>query len=143
MKNILLGIDFHDKTDELFAKTIDFMKQLNAKLWLLHVAAPDPDFVGFEAGPQSIRDRRADKLWEEHSKISDLTKIAEKEGIDTEGLMIQGATIESILEKSEKLNIDLIIAGYHEHNFFYDTFFGNTSLQIIRKSKIPVLVIPL
>ena len=143
MKNILLGIDFHDKTDELVAKTIDFMKQLNSKLWLLHVAAPDPDFVGFEAGPQSIRDRRADILWEEHRKISELTTLAEKEGIDAEGLMIQGATIESILEKSEKLNIDLIIAGYHEHNFFYDAFFGNTSLQIIRKSKIPVLVIPL
>ena len=123
MKNILIGIDFHDKTDGVVAKTIDFMKQLNAKLWLLHVAAPDPDFVGFEAGPQSIRDRRADKLWEEHRKISELTTLAEKEGIDAEGLMIQGATIESILEKSEKLNIDLIIAGYHEHNFFFTMLF--------------------
>lgn len=143
MKNVLVGIDFNDKTDELIKKSVDFAKSLNAKIWLLHVAAPDPDFIGFEAGPQFIRDQRADKLWEEHKKLGELANNIEQQGVDADGLLIQGATLETILEESIKLDIDLIIAGYHEHNFLYDAFFGNTSLQIIKHSSIPVLVFPL
>lgn len=143
MKNILLGIDFHDKTDELIRKSVEFAKLINAKLWLLHVAAPDPDFVGFEAGPQFIRDERADRLREEHKQLWNYSEDIEKQGVDADGLLIQGGTIETIIEESIKLNIDFIIAGYHEHNFLYDAFFGNTSIQIIKNSKIPVLVFPL
>lgn len=143
MKNILLGIDFHDKTEDLIQHSVDFAKKIGAKLWLLHVASPDPDFVGFEAGPQFIRDERAEKLWDEHKKLWKYTQNIEQQGVDADGLLIQGATIETILEESIKLNIDLIIAGYHEHNFLYNAFFGNTSIQIIKESKIPVLVIPL
>ena len=143
MKNILLGIDFHDKTETLIQKAVAFTKQINAKLWLLHVAAPDPDFIGFEAGPQFIRDERADKLWDEHKKLWNFKQEIEQQGVDAEGLLIQGATIETILEESIKLEIDVIITGYHEHNFLYNAFFGNTSIQIIKNSTIPVLVFPL
>lgn len=143
MKNVLVGIDFHDKTEDLIQKSVAFAKQINAKLWLLHVASADPDFIGFEAGPQFIRDERADKLWEEHKQLWVIRQNIEQQGLDAEGLLIQGATIETILEESVKLNIDLIISGYHEHNFFYNAFFGNTSFQIIKESKIPVLVFPL
>lgn len=143
MKNILLGIDFHDKTETLIQKAVAFTKQINAKLWLLHVAAPDPDFIGFEAGPQFIRDERADKLWDEHKKLWNYKQEIEQQGVDAEGLLIQGATIETILEESIKLEIDVIITGYHEHNFLYNAFFGNTSIQIIKNSTIPVLVFPL
>ncbi|MBT8394490.1 MAG: universal stress protein [Flavobacteriaceae bacterium] len=143
MKNILVGIDFHDQTEELISKSVEIADQLKAKLWLLHVASPNPDFVGYEAGPEFIRDKRADILWSEHKKISDYTKGIKEKGVDAEGLLIQGATIETILTESIKLDIELIIAGYHEHNFFYNAFFGNTSVQIIKESKIPVLVFPL
>lgn len=143
MKNILVGIDFHDKTEDLIQRSVEFAKKTKAKLWLLHVASPDPDFVGFEAGPQFIRDERAEKLWDEHKKLWEYTQNIEQQGVDADGLLIQGATIETILEESVKLDIDLIIAGYHEHNFLYNAFFGNTSIQIIKESKIPVLVIPL
>ncbi len=143
MKNILVGIDFNEQTEELISKSIIFAKQLKAKLWLLHVASPDPEFVGYEAGPQFIRDNRADILWNEHKIISNYTKGIKQNGVDAEGLLIQGATIETILQESIKLDIDLIIAGFHEHNFFYNAFFGNTSIHIIKKSKIPVMVLPL
>ena len=140
MKNILIGIDFHEHTEDLISKSVKFAKQLQAKLWLLHAAAPNPDFIGFEAGPQFLRDERADILWDEHKNISRYTNAIKEKGVDSEGLLIQGATIETILEESIKLDIDLIIVGYHKHDFFYNAFFGNTSIQIIKKSKIPVLV---
>ena len=46
MKNILVGIDFHDYSETLINKALKLSKPFNSKIWLLHVAAPDPDFIG-------------------------------------------------------------------------------------------------
>lgn len=142
MKNLLVCIDFHNKTQILVDKAFEIAKPLGAKIWILHVAAPDPDFVGYDVGPQYIRDFRAEELKEEHRKIFEYTTALNDKGVEAEGLLIQGATIEIILEEAKKLDIDLICSGHFDHSFAYDLFFGNTSLQIIRKSNIPVLVVP-
>lgn len=142
MKNILVGIDFDENTELLIEKAVEIANQFESKIWLLHVATPNPDFVGYEVGPQYIRDSRAEELTREHKELAVLTNELKGKGIDADGLLIQGATIDILLEESSKLNIDLIIAGYHEHNFLYKTFFGSTSTDIISKSHIPVLVVP-
>ncbi len=71
------------------------------------------------------------------------TDTLKLKGIEAEGLLIKGATTEMIIEEAEKLNIDLIITGHHEHSVIYKMFLGSVSKGLINKSKIPVLVIPL
>lgn len=143
MKNILVGIDFHEETDKLINETIKYTKPFKPKIWLLHTAAPNPAFVGFEAGPESVRDYRAMELKEEQKKLQEYVKNIKSQDFDADGLLIQGPTIEVIIEESKKLNIDLIVCGHHEHSFLYSLFFGNTSTEIVKKSKTPVLVVPL
>ncbi len=64
-------------------------------------------------------------------------------GVRAEGLLVQGATVEMLLKEAQKLNTDLIITGHHDHNFLYKAFIGSTSEEIIKESKIPVLMVPL
>jgi nucleotide-binding universal stress UspA family protein len=142
MKNILVAIDFHDKTQILIDSAIKFAKVFDSKIWLLHVAAPDPDFVGYGVGPQYIRDFRADELKEQHQHLISYADSIKSYGLEADGLVIQGAKIEMILEESEKLNIDMIITGHHDRGFFYEVFRGSVSSNIVSDSKIPVLVIP-
>ncbi len=142
MKNILVAIDFHDKTSFLIEKTLELAKVFNSKVWLLHVAAPDPDFVGYEVGPQYIRDFRADELREDHKSILKYVDYIKDQGLKAEGIVIQGAKIEMIMEESEKLNVDMIITGHHDRSFFYKVFQGSISSKIVSNSKIPVLVVP-
>jgi nucleotide-binding universal stress UspA family protein len=142
MKNILVAIDFEENLEPIIDKAFELAKAFKAKVWLLHIAAPEPYFVGYEVGPQYIRDWRAEDLRKEHKQLQRFTSELEEKGIDTEGLVIQGATIEMIIDESKKLNVDLIIAGHHEHSFFYNAFVGSVSSQIIKKSKIPVLIVP-
>ena len=142
MKNILVTIDFNKNEKLLIDKAFQLAESFDSKLWLMHIAAPDPDFVGYEAGPQSVRDSRATELRKEHKLLQEYTTTLKKKGVDSEGLLVQGATIEMIIEKSKKLNVDLIIAGHHEHGFFYNAFVGSVSAKIIKKSKIPVLIVP-
>ncbi len=143
MKNILVSIDFNEQEDFLMDKAYEFAKAFNAKIWLVHIAAPDPDFVGYDVGPQYIRDARADDLRAEHKLLQDYAKLLEEKGVRAEGLLVQGATVEMLLKEAQKLNTDLIITSHHDHNFFYKAFIGSTSEEIIKESKIPVLMVPL
>ena len=143
MKNILVALDFDDNEQKLLDQAAKLAEAFNSKLWLMHIAAPDPDFVGYEVGPQYIRDERASELRKEHRQIQAYTDKLKAQGIDSEGLLVQGATIEMIIEESEKLNIDLIIAGHLKQGFFYNAFVGSTSSEIIKRSNTSVMIVPL
>ena len=143
MKNILVTIDFKGNEQLLIDKAFQLAESFGSKLWLIHIAAPDPDFVGYEVGPQYIRDSRASELRKEHKLLQEYTETLEKKGVNAEGILVQGATIEMILEEAKKLNVDLIVAGHNEHNFMYKAFVGSVSGEILKKSKIPVLMVPL
>ena len=143
MKNILVAIDFEGGALSLIDKANELAEKFGSKIWVMHVAAPDPEFVGIEIGPQSERDFRATELRSEHRTVQLYTSMLKKKGIKAEGLLIQGATVDTIVEESFKLDIDLIIIGHNKHGFLYKTFAGNTDAALIRKSKVPVMIMPL
>ena len=143
MKNILVTIDFNTDEKLLIDKALQLAKSFDSKIWLMHVAAPEPDFVGYTGGSEYFRDERAADLRKEHKQIQEYAENIKQKGIKAEGLLIQGTTVEMILLESTKLNVDLIIIGHHEHGFFYKAFLGSVSEAIIKKSKIPVLMVPL
>ena len=117
--------------------------KFNAKLWLVHVAAPDPDFIGYEVGPQYVRDVLAKDLREEHKLLQKFSSQLKERNIDTEGLLVQGTTIETIVDLTKKLSIDLIVIGKHKHGFFHKTFMISTDESLLELSNVPVLVVPL
>jgi nucleotide-binding universal stress UspA family protein len=143
MKNLLVSIGFEDNEQLLIDKAFELAHSFKSKVWLIHIAAPEPDFIGFDVGPQYIRDSRAEELRKEHRLIQQYADELQEKGVDAEGLLIQGPTIDMVIKEAEKLKIDLIIVGHHEHNFLYKTFVGSVSDEIVDKSKIPVLIVPL
>ncbi len=143
MKNIFLALDIEEKAGKLVNHALELARKFDAKVWVVHIAAPNPDFVGFEVGPQYIRDSRADELRAEHRFVQKIAKEYKAQGIESEGLLIQGPTVEMILTEAEKLDSELIITGWHDHGFLYSALFGNTANQLLKKSKIPLLVVPI
>lgn len=143
MKNILVALDFKGNEKLLIDTAYEFALAFEAKIWLVHIVAPNPDYVGYEAGPQYIRDNRAIQLKKEHKLLETYANNLNKKGVKSEGLLVQGATIEMIMKETNKLNIDLIIIGHQEHDFLYKAIFGSVSRNIIKKSKIPVLIVPI
>ncbi|HWR94734.1 MAG TPA: universal stress protein [Flavobacterium sp.] len=143
MKNILVSIDFKDSENILIDKAFELAEAFKSKIWLLHIAAPDPDFVGYDVGPQYIRDTRASEIKKEHKLLQKYSSNLIEKGVEAESLLIQGATSQMILEESKKLKVDLLIIGHHEHNLLYKTFIGSVSSNIIDKSIIPVMLIPI
>ena len=142
MKNILLPVDFAGTGDRVNAVALELARSLGAKLWFLHVAAPDPDFVGFSTGPQYVRDHRAEVLRQEHADLQQMAEKARAEGSDAEALLIQGPTTDSILDQAKRIEADVIIMGSHGRSALYKAFVGSVSEQVLEQSPIPVLIVP-
>ena len=145
MKNILITIDFNTNEQKLIDMGSQLAEKFNSKIWLIHIAAPEPDFVPYTTGIGSTNERetRAIELKKEHQLIQEYSKALNKKGMHATGLLVQGQTIETILLEVEKLNIDLIITGNNNHSLIYTLFMESVSNEIIKKSKIPVLLVPL
>jgi nucleotide-binding universal stress UspA family protein len=143
MKNILVSIDFEKNAGQLIDRAVDFAKKFESKLWLLHVAAPDPEFVGYEVGPRSVREVRARELKDERNILEKFSGEVKNLGIDAQPMLIEGPTVETISRLIDKLEIDLVIIGHHKRNLFYKTLIGNTDTALINKSEVPVLIVPL
>ncbi len=50
--------------------------------------------------------------------------------------------MELILREAEELKVEMIITGHHEHGFLYKWFAYPVSEELIKRSKIPVLIVP-
>jgi nucleotide-binding universal stress UspA family protein len=140
--NILVGVDFSDASEKVLARAEELAKSVSAKVWLLHVAEPDPDFIGYAPGPQSVRDAVAHEFHAEHRKIQELAGRFGESGLDTTPLLIQGATAETILKEAEKLAVDVIVVGSHGHSALHHLLVGSVSEGVLKGAQCPVLVVP-
>ncbi|MDZ7848114.1 MAG: universal stress protein [Owenweeksia sp.] len=100
IKNILVAVDFKEHTDLLTDYAASLSQKLSARLWFVHIAAPHPDFVGYEVGPQYIRDMRAEDLKDEHRHLQKLANEHGKKGLKTEALLMQGPTVQTLLDEN-------------------------------------------
>jgi nucleotide-binding universal stress UspA family protein len=142
-KKVLVFIDVDDQTEKFVQSAMDLLGLPNNEFKLIHVAAPDPDFVGYQVGPKYIRDFRAEELREEHRAIQAIADKLSGKGLSIEGLLVQGPTTESILAEVTKLEADLIVLGSHKHGFLYQSFFGSVTNSVLKKVEVPTLVIPI
>lgn len=142
LKNILVAVDFNDAVGELLGYAEGFAEKFGAKIWVVHVAAPDPDFVGYEPGPQYIRDLKAEDFREEHRNLQSICKTFLSEEVETEALLIQGSTVETVLQEAKKLKADMLIVGTHKHSFLHNLLQESVSLELLKRAGLPILTIP-
>jgi len=140
--NLLVGIDLSQCTDKTVEKAGNLARALSAKIWLLHVADPEPDFVGYDGTSQYDRDVRARKFHKEHTELQLIAEKLRMEGLDATALQVQGATAEKILEEASKLNADMVIVGSHGRGAMYQLLVGSVSQEVLRRAICPVLIIP-
>ena len=140
---ILVALDLSDGTKKVVAAAADLARPIpDAKLWLLHVAAPDPDFIGYDVGPQTVRDNVAKSFHKEHQHIQDLAADLRNQGLDAVALLVQGQTVATVMKEIAGIGGQIIVVGSHGHGAVYELLVGSTCEGILHKSECPVLVVP-
>ena len=139
---LLVCVDLSESTEIIVKKIEEIAEALPAKVWLLHNAVPEPDFVEFKVDPLAARESLAKKFHVEHCQIQEIADRMRKAGMDATALLVHGATVETILKEASDLEVDMIVVGSHGRSAMYQLVMGSVSEEVLHKSRFPVLVVP-
>lgn len=142
MKTILVPVDFSDGVPDVLETAATQAKAFGARVILLHVVAPEPEFIGYEPGPQSVRDSLARQLVQEHKDLHDLQKHLAAKGLEATALVVQGYPVDKIVAEAEKMDAGLVVMGSHGHGALRHLLVGSVTEGVMRKVGCPVLVVP-
>ena len=137
---VLVAVDFSAVTERTLAAVRKCCASSGLSVVILHVAEPEPSFVGWDAGPDVVRDQVASVFRREREQVAQLVASLHTEGIEAVGHTVQGPIVETIVAEAARFGADLVAVGSHGHGAAYDLAIGSISAGVIRASMIPVLV---
>jgi nucleotide-binding universal stress UspA family protein len=150
MKKILIAIDYSTSAKKVAEAGFKIAKNLNAKIVLAH-AISDPDLygmpystislMGYENGFPLDINATINQIKEEAQNYLEATILyLGDKTIQT--IVLEGETDEAILEYSKIHKVDLIVMGSHRHKGIDRLLLPDVAVQVLKKSKIPLLTIP-
>jgi nucleotide-binding universal stress UspA family protein len=156
IKKILYATDLSPNSSYVFRYAINSAIKHDASIVILHV------FELFSAAARSQIDLYFDeefrkkilteRVAETKARIIErLNEFSAKELQEYPGSkdrvisieVSEGFPAEEILSKAEKLGCDAIIMGTHSKGIIANTFLGSTAKRVLRRTRIPVFIIPL
>lgn len=142
MATMLVPVDFSGITDAVVREAVDLAKATGSSIVLLHVARPEPDFIGYTPGPQSVRDKVAEEYRAEHREIQAMEKAVRDQGVEASALLVQGFPVEKIVAEADRLKATRIILGSHGHSALHNLLVGSVADGVLRHAHCPVVVVP-
>lgn len=112
------------------------------RVHVLYVADPDPDFVGFAVDTPEHSATIARRMHESHQQVEAIAEDLRSHGLMAATQVIEGSVAETILESAVHLNADTIVVGSNGHNRLRSLFMGSVTDALLRRSTVPVLVVP-
>jgi nucleotide-binding universal stress UspA family protein len=139
---ILVAVDLSAATARVLEVAQRIARSMDGEIRVLHVAEAEPDFVGFDVGPEVVRDQLAKEYRAEHRAVQEHAEALRAAGVSATALLIKGPIVDTVLKESARFDADLIVAGSHGFGALRDLLVGSVSRGILQESDIPVLVVP-
>ncbi len=132
IKKILCPIDFSEFSMKELEYAIFLSRQLEAKLYVVHIA----EFFNYKV-PMFKMDILIGKI---NKKI---TEIAEKHRYKVENIIYDtGEPAKKIIEIAKEKNVDIITMATHQRKGIEKFFLGSISEKVLLYSNLPVLILP-
>ncbi len=129
MKRILVTTDLSIRSDRAIERAAQLAEQHGAKLIVLHVI--DEDL------PVTVATRMRDAAKETLAAV-----LASQHVPDSAEIMIEtGDPVQTITEKADVIDADLVVLGVHKPRPFWDMFSGTTMERIVRALTRPALLV--
>jgi nucleotide-binding universal stress UspA family protein len=164
IRSILFATDLSANCQEALDFTLSVATRFHAKIYMLYVLEKLPELVD-----ERVKNLVGIHQWEEMIDSHKMTAqkallgktstnvmvrkaihdFCKQEGIDDDScdirsreiIVSQGEIVEDILRNAEINKCDLIVLGGHK-NLFSKTSVGSTTKGVLKKTKIPVTVVP-
>ncbi|MHA3773630.1 universal stress protein [Verrucomicrobiota bacterium sgz303538] len=142
LQTILVPVDFSDVTGKVVQAAGEMARAFGSRIVLLHISEPEPEFVGFEPGPQAVRATVAREFKVEHQRLDELKQPLIEGGREVLALHVQGPLVEKVLHEAEVQGAGLIVMGSHGHGALYSLLVGSVTSGVLKSARCPVLVVP-
>lgn len=165
IKKILYTTDLSEYARKAFAYAVSMANKYDAGITILHTVIDEPNiysnafgYVGKEKW-ESIKKAHIDEARDvliakkrQHVPLKEMlshfaedakTKFEDKPFVMDEIVIARGNPVDEIIRHSEETNCDIIIMGSHGHSGILDAVIGSISQKVVKKSKIPVLLVRL
>lgn len=148
MKKICIALDYSPTSREVVETGYEYARALGASVSLVHVISDasyytsgHDAYMGYDGFNMINSVNLVDDL--KTSSQQYLSTVAGNLGnSDIDTAVIEGDVSTSILEYATTWGADLLVLGTHGRNFLENMLMGNTAVDIVKNSSIPLLVIP-
>lgn len=142
MKTILVPIDSNKEGELVAAKAIEIATAFESKVHLVHVTAVEKNQKDDRSDLEYISTDNLSKYEREMDILNSFKSKFTNAGLLCEVHLLTGKPHEQILNVASKHHVDLIILGLINHSTLYKVFVGSVSNEVIKGTKIPVLLVP-
>lgn len=139
---ILAAIDRSDYAERVLDLTRRLAKPGETTVLVMHAAPREPDVLGQQVVRKVVKDPVPEELRERKEMLDNAAAGLEQAGIDCETLLLRGKPATNILREAERWGADMIVVGSHGRGMLYRQTLGSVSDEVVRESRLPVLVVP-
>ncbi len=139
---LLVAVDLSKASSYVIEAVHRVALATDAEVYVLHTIIPLPGIAGPEFNPVTEQQELSERYLDERDELNELVTQLVDADVNASALMAQGDPVKTILRQAERLDAELIVVGSHGHGMMFDALVGSTSSGILRKSTIPVLVVP-
>ncbi|WP_319522773.1 universal stress protein [uncultured Desulfosarcina sp.] len=160
IRNILYATDLSDTARHAVRYACSMGNGFGARVTVLHVIPDVLDALSLEAGVD-LADHMDKKAWKEfhttgiqkakeaiHRRIRETSRNVIKEiphcPLNESNVLVKvGDPVRQIVSTAREGNFDLIVMGTHGHGKMEERIIGSTASDVIRTSRVPVMVVRL
>jgi nucleotide-binding universal stress UspA family protein len=153
MKKILVGIDESKYADYAAEYGFSLARKMGAAIALVNIIEPIPATVSpmndttFGLPLEGTADVNSVEILntQNHAADSLLSRMVQKYGSNLQVTQYTdyGSSAEGIVNCGAQFGADLIVIGTHHRSGFDRLLMGSVAEDVVRKSPVPVLVVPL
>ncbi len=138
--NILVGIDFSDSSAAAMSHALTLANRIGATIHLVHISPTQghltvPTDIALNVPTQFENAQQSRERLERLRAI-----IGDRAPVDLHVRM--GEPVRGLIEVINELKPDMVVIGSHGHGAVLRLLLGSVSSQLIRRSPVPVLVVP-
>ena len=140
--HIVSAVDFTIASAVAVRTVLDLIRRTGARLTLVHVLKDAPHRMVFSGGEalRVTRNLESGRLLRSRNTFGE--RFRPMRGIRVDARVTTGDPHRGILDIASEVKADLIVMGVPPRSRFDEVLFGSTLRNVLRRTKIPVLVLP-
>jgi nucleotide-binding universal stress UspA family protein len=142
VKKILYPTDFSEPSKLALDYAVEYAKQFNASLEILHVMFDETQVVSFYLPQVTMQTLSADIEQGAEKQIEEFCKSqTQLEGVDYSCKLLKGTPFIEIIKRAKEIDADMIVIGTHGRTGMDHVLFGSTAEKVARKAPCPVFIV--